>query len=85
MDGYLSFEDQIAAYFNRYEGFLVTFRILQISEENHRGVILAEFQVENQPPGGGRFSRREGQVRFELERGAKGWKIVDLDPRGFFS
>ena len=84
MDGYLAFEDQIDAYFARYEGFRATFRILQISEENQRGVILAEFQVENEPPRGGRSSRREGQLRFELERGAKGWKIVDLNPRDFF-
>lgn len=85
MDGYRAFEDQIDAYFTRYEGFRVTFRILQISEENGLGVILAEFQTESEPRGGGRSSRREGQLRFELERGAKGWKIMDLNPRGFFS
>jgi hypothetical protein len=85
MDGYLAFEDQIDAYFARYEGFRVTFRILQVSEENQRASILAEFQVENEPRGGGRWSRSEGQLRFELERGAKGWKIVDLNPREFFS
>ncbi len=85
MDGYLSFEDQIDAYFTRYEAFRVTLHILQTSEENGRGVILADFQVENEPRGGGRISRREGQLRFELVRGAKGWKIVDFNPRGFFS
>jgi len=85
MDGFLSFEDQIEAYFTRYESFRVTVRIVQTSEENHRGVILADFQVENEPRGGGRVSRRQGQLRFELERGAKGWKIVDMNPRGFFS
>lgn len=85
MDGFLTFEDQIEAYFTRYESFRVTLRILQTSEENNRGVILAEFQLENEPRGGGHISRREGQLRFELERGAKGWKIVDFNPRGFFS
>ena len=85
MDGFLSFEDQIEAYFTRYESFRVTLRIVQTSEENSRGVILADFQLENEPRGGGRISRRQGQLRFELERGAKGWKIVDFNPRGFFS
>jgi hypothetical protein len=85
MDDFLSFQDQIEAYFTRYEGFRVTLHILQTSEENNRGVILADFQLESEPRGGGRISRREGQLRFELERGAKGWKIVDLNPRGFFS
>jgi hypothetical protein len=85
MDGFPTFEDQIEAYFTRYESFRVTLRILQTSEENDRGVVLAEFQLENEPRGGGQISRREGQLRFELERGAKGWKIVDFSPRGFFS
>jgi hypothetical protein len=85
MDGFLTFEDQIEAYFTRYESFRVTLRIIQTSEENNRGVILADFQLENEPRGGGRISRRQGQLRFELERGAKGWKIVDINPRGFFS
>ena len=85
MDGFLTFEDQIYAYFTRYEAFRVTLHILQTSEEDNRGVILADFQVENEPRGGGRISRREGQLRFELERGPKGWKIVDFNPRGFFS
>lgn len=85
MDDFLTFQDQIDAYFNRCESFRVTLRILQTSEENHRGVILAEFQVEAEPRGGGRLSTHQGQLRFELERGAKGWKIVSLDPRSFFS
>jgi hypothetical protein len=85
MDGFLTFEDQIDGYFARYESFRVSLRIVQTSEENNRGVILAEFQVESEPRYGGSISRRQGQLRFELERGAKGWKIVDFNPRGFFS
>jgi hypothetical protein len=85
MDGFLTFQDQIEAYFTRYEGFRVSLHILQTSEENNRGVILADFQLESEPRGGGRISRRQGQLRFEVERNAKGWKIVDFNPRGFFS
>lgn len=84
MDGFLSFQDQIYAYFTRYQSFRVTLHILQISEENHRGVILADFQVENEARGGDPISRSQAQLRFELERGAKGWKIVDFNPREFF-
>jgi ketosteroid isomerase-like protein len=85
MDGYRSFEDQVDAYFASYESIRVTLRILQVSQENDRGIILAEFQLENDPRDGERLSRRQGQLRFVLERGPKGWKIVDLDPRAFFS
>ena len=85
MDDSRTFQDQIDAYFTPYETFRVSLRIIQTSEENNRGVILADFQVENEPRGGGPVSTRQGQLRFELERGAKGWKIVNLDPRAFFS
>lgn len=85
MDGYLTFEDQIQAYFEKYEGFRVHFRILQTSIEGPKGVINAEFQVEGMPRSGGAPSRRANQIRFELERGKKGWRVVDFSPRGFFS
>ncbi len=85
MDGFLSFQDQIDAYFTRYESFRVTLRIVQTSEENNRGVILADFQIESEPRYGGPTYSRQAQLRFELERGPKGWKIVDFNPRAFFS
>jgi len=85
MDGYRTFQDQIDAYFAANESIRVTLRILQTSQEGDRGFILAEFQLENNPRDGERLSRREGQLRFVLERGPRGWKIVDFDPRGFFS
>jgi hypothetical protein len=86
MDGFLTFSDQIEAYFTRYESFRLTYHILQTSQESDgRGIILADFQVENEPRGGGRISRRQAQLRFELVHGPRGWKIVDMNPRGFFS
>lgn len=85
MNGYLGFADQIHAFFERYESFRVHARILHASEEQARGVVLAEFEVEGMPRGGGPALRRAAQLRFELERGKKGWKVVDFRPRGFFS
>jgi len=86
MDGYLSFEDQIQALFDRYEGFRVHFRIAQTSIEGARGVVLADFEMEEIPRGAAAPPiRRHDQIRFELERGHKGWKIVDFRPRSFFS
>jgi hypothetical protein len=29
--------------------------------------------------------RKQAQLRFQLERSAKGWLIVDINPSGFFS
>lgn len=86
MDGYLQFEDQIRMLFDKYEGFRVHYRITQSSIEGSKGVVLVDFQMEEIPRGGAAPPvRRSGQIRFEMERGRKGWKIVDMNPRGFFS
>ena len=85
MDGYLTLEDQIRAMFERYESFRVHYRIMQSTVEGSKGVVLAEFELEEIPRAGGTPQRRQGQLKFEMERGRKGWKIVDFNPRGFFS
>lgn len=90
MDGYLTFQDAVEAMFQRYSEFRVHFQIAQTTTEGPKGVILVDIQMEQIPNAGPTASmpqpqRRESQVRFELERGKKGWKIVDFSPRGFFS
>ena len=86
MDGYLEFEDQIEAFFNRYESFRVYFRIVQTSTDGPKGIVLVDIQLEEIPRGATSPPvRKSGQMRFELERGKKGWKIVDFNPRTFFS
>lgn len=85
MDGYLTFEDQIEAMFQRYDSFRVHFRISQSTIEGPKGVVLVDFELEEIPRAGGAPIRRNGQVKFEMERGRKGWKIVDFNPRGFLS
>jgi hypothetical protein len=85
MEGYLSFEDQIQALFAKYDAFRVHYRISQSNIEGAKGVVLVDFEMEEIPRAGGSPQRRQGQLRFEMERGRKGWKIVDFNPRGFFS
>ena len=85
-DGYLQLEDQITAFFNKYESFRAYFRIVQSAAEGPKGVVLVDVQLEETPRADTSPPvRRNGQVRLELERGRKGWKIVDLNPRNFFS
>lgn len=85
MDGFLAFQDQVEAYFERYEGFRVHFRIIQTTSEGAKGLVLAEFTIEAAPRAGGAPQRSSNQIRFELERGSKGWRVIDFRPRGFFS
>ena len=85
MDGYLSFEDQIDAFFRRYDAFRVHFRIANVTIEGNKGVVLVDTEMEEVPQSGGAPTRKRGQLRFELEQGRKGWKVVDFRDRGFFS
>ncbi len=86
MNGYGTFADQVRAFFDRYEAFRVRYRIAETTVEGGRGVALVEFEMEETPRAGNAPpERKTAQLRFELERGGKGWKIVDLQPRGFFS
>ncbi|MDR3763837.1 MAG: hypothetical protein P4M01_07050 [Acidobacteriota bacterium] len=84
MKDFDSFSDQIEAYFTRYESFRIVYHIVRTVEQDGKGYILAEATVESTPRGGGRASRREGQLRLTLAPVGKTWKIVDVNPRGFF-
>ena len=85
MDGYLSFEDQIDAFFERYDSFRVRFRISNVTVEGTKGVVLVDTEMEETPRGGAQPQRKRAQLRFELELGRKGWRVVDFRDRGFFS
>ena len=86
MAGYRVFRDQIDALFEKYEGFRVHYNVTQTAQEGGRGIVLADWEMEEiaadgvTPP-----LLRRGQIRFVLEPGSKGWKVVDLQPRGMFS
>lgn len=86
MARYARFADQLQALMESYEAFRVHYRILQSADQGARAVVLVEWQMEETPRGGAAPpQRKDGQLRLVLERGAGGWKIVDLDPRELFS
>src|SRR5438270_12113765 len=69
MDGYLSFEDQILAFFERYDSFRVHFRISQATTEGSKGVVLVDIEMEEIPRSAtGQPVRKRDQMRFEMER-----------------
>ena len=85
MDGYLSFEDQIEALFQRYDSFRVHYRISNSAVDGGKATVLVDWEMEEIPKTNGSPQRRNGQIKFEMERGRKGWKVVDVSPRGIFS
>jgi hypothetical protein len=86
MDGYLNFSDQVSAMFQQYDSFRVHYNIDQTTADGTKGVALVDFEMEEVAGSGGvQPVYKHEQVRFEMQRGKKGWKIVDVKPRTFFS
>ncbi len=64
----------------------VAYNIRQVWTDGPTGVAIVDFEMEAVPQGGDAPPRRtSGQLRFEFARSTKGWKIVALSPREFFS
>jgi hypothetical protein len=58
---------------------------VQITTVGSRGVALVNFDLTKVArEGTGVPSRRSSQIRFKMERGRSGWKIVDFRPLEFF-
>lgn len=86
MRGFAIFQQQVAALFRRTDSFRVHFRIVKTSTEDAKGISLVEFEMEAIPRAADQQPvRKRDQLRFEMERGDKGWKIVDIQSRDFFS
>jgi hypothetical protein len=85
MDAYVNFQNQIAALFDRYESFRVHFHITDSRAEGAIGVVLVDFEIEEISRASDTPVRKNDQLRLEMKKGKKGWKIVDLKPRAFFS
>ena len=85
MNDYPGFEGQIEAFFDHYVSFRVHIRILQATAEAEKGIILTDFEMEALPSGEAAPLRKHDEIRLELERGSKGWKIVEIKSRDFFS
>lgn len=85
-EGYFTFQDQLDALFERYETIRAFYKIGTIQADGSHATVLVDFDVEEVGRGGAYAPiRKHQQVRFEMMRGDKGWKVTDYTPRGFFS
>jgi hypothetical protein len=85
MADYAGFEGQIAAFFDHYVSLRVHLRILQTTTEGEKGIILTDIEMESLPAGEAVPVRKREEIRIEVERGDRGWRIVEIRPRDFFS
>jgi hypothetical protein len=86
MEGYQGFRAQVVAMFDHFEAFRVHFHITEVTADGTKGGFSADLELEKSPRANeGLPVRKRESVHFEVEQGSKGWKIVDLQPRSFFS
>ena len=75
-------ENRMAA----YDTFRMGYHVVTTSSEGGRGTVVAEVELESVAQAGVTSpERRSATLRLTLERGPKGWRIVDYSPRGFFT
>jgi hypothetical protein len=86
MADYATFRDQVHAFFQQYESFLVSYHVQQVAREAADGIILADFTVDARPTGGDQPDvRKSVQLRLVVAWDGKTWKITGLSPRDLFS
>ena len=85
MPGFAQFRDKMDAYFRLHESFNLRYQLLQVTADNGLGTAIADIEMDDDPldtlptP-----KRRSTQMRFQIKRTAKGWRIVGLGPMEFF-
>ena len=83
---YAQFRDQLVAFFRLHESVKLRYQLLQVTADKDIGSATVDIEMDEDPsdtlptP-----QRRSTQMRFQLKRGAKGWKIIGLRPADFFS
>lgn len=86
MPDYAQFRDQMVAFFRLHESVKLRYRLLQVTSDKDLGFAIADIEMDEDPldtlptP-----QRRSTQMRFQLKREPKGWRIVGLRPSDFFT
>jgi len=85
MPNFAQFRDQLVAYFRLHESFKMRYQLLQVNADKDLGTATADIEMDEDPldtlstP-----KRRSTQMRFQIRRTAKGWRIIGLRPMDFF-
>jgi hypothetical protein len=85
MPDFSQFRDQMVAYFRLHESFRLRYQLLQVNADKDIGSATADIEMDEDPidtlptP-----KRRSTQMRFQVKRTRKGWRIIGLLPMDFF-
>jgi hypothetical protein len=86
MKDYSQFHDQMVAFFRLHDSFKFRYQLLQVTADKDAGFAVADIDMEADPSDILPTERRRStQMRFQMKRGAKDWKIIGLKPMDFFN
>ncbi len=83
---YAQIRDQLRAFFYQYDEIRFRYKLLQVTSDKDHASAVAEVQVDATPADPSQVTlRRETQMRFRMNLGHKGWRLVGFSPPDFFT
>ena len=82
---YDNLQGELRAFFHKYNEVHFRYRLLQATADDSHASATAEFDMDALPYETQVPARRSVQMRLQLKRGPKGWRITSLTPADFFS
>ena len=83
---YAQVRDQLRAFFDQYDAIRFRYQLLQVTSDKNHGSAVAEIEMDATPADPSLVTlRRDIQMRFHLDLGRKGWKLVGFSPADFFA
>ncbi|HEV7550462.1 MAG TPA: hypothetical protein VGP65_02205 [Candidatus Angelobacter sp.] len=79
------FKQQINSFFAQTDSIRVHLNLGEISVDGDKAMLAVEAEMEAQPSNGGPPSRRNERLNFTVAQAGNAWKIIDVQPRSFFS
>lgn len=78
--------EQFDAFFRLHDNIKFRYQLLQVSADKDLGFAMADVDMDAQPRDDlPTEQRRTAQMRFQMKRTAKGWRLTGLKPMDFFT
>jgi hypothetical protein len=86
MKDYAQFHDEMTAFFRLHDSVKMRYQLLQVAADKDEGFAIADIEMDADPSDTlPTIQRRSTQMRFQMKRGPKGWKVTGLKPADFFN
>jgi hypothetical protein len=86
MKDYAQFREQMVVFFRQHDSVKFRYQLLQATADKDLAFAIADIDMDADPsdilP---TQQRRSTQIRFQLKRGPKGWRVIGLRPSDFFN